>query len=34
MTRTLHFHCRRCKFDPWSGNIRSCMLYGIARVGM
>ena len=21
MVKTLHFHCRECGFDPWSGNL-------------
>ena len=31
MVRTLHFHCRGHGFDPWSGELRSCMPCGVAK---
>ena len=27
------FHCRGRGFDPWLGNLRSCMQYGAAKNG-
>ena len=26
-----YFQCRGCRFDPWLGNLRSCMQYGAAK---
>ena len=26
-----YVQCRGCRFDPWLGNLRSCMQYGAAK---
>ena len=31
MVRTPHFHCRGPRFNPWSGELRSCKLIGSAK---
>ena len=31
VVKTLHFHCREHRFDPWSGKLWSCMPHGAAR---
>ena len=31
VVRTPCFHCRGHRFDPWSGNLRSCMPCGAAK---
>ena len=32
VVKTLHFHCREHRFDPWSGKLRPCMPHGATRV--
>ena len=29
--KTLCFHCRKHRSLPWSGNLRSCKLHGVAK---
>ena len=29
--KTLQFHCRGQKFNPWPGKLRSCILHGTAK---
>ena len=31
VVRTLSFHCRGHRFNPWSGNLRSCRPRGTAK---
>ena len=31
VVRAPRFHCWGHGFDPWSGNLRSCMLRGMAK---
>ena len=31
VVRSLWFHCRGHRFDPWSGNLRSHMPSGVAK---
>ena len=33
VVKTLHFHCREHRFDPWSGKLRPCMPHGAAGAG-
>ena len=29
---TLRFHCRECEFNTWSGNLKSHILPGVAKI--
>ena len=29
VVKALHFHCRKCGFDPWVQELRSCMPHGV-----
>ena len=31
VVKTLRFHCRGLKFDPWPRKLRSCILHGMAK---